>query len=302
MKKIEDVLSQIGQGVLTEESTKMLAEAFSEAVEVAVKEKVTLQVEQALKTLDEEHSNALEHLLEKIDNDHSNKLISVVEKLDKDHTEKLEYLIGDQKKKLYEDAKTFKSNLVTQISNYLDVYLDKAVPADQLKEAVENKRAQKILSEMKQILALDEQFVNETIKEAVQDGKATIDTLKQELNEAVKHNIELSQNFKVAQSELILERQTANFSKEKKDYVLRVLSEKNPEYITENFDYVVKMFEKDDEEKSQLLAESEKKSSRVLVEKFDTPKIIKESNSSEASPTGEDVVGYLSALKKQDRK
>lgn len=300
--KIEDVLSQIGQGVLTEESTKMLTEAFNEAVERGIQEKVTLQVEQALKQLDEEHSTKLEQLLEAIDNDHSNKLVSVVEKLDQDHTEKLTYLVSAHKKELHEDAKKFKSDLVSQISNYLDVYLDKAVPAEQLKEAVENKRAQKILGEMKQILALDEQFINDTVKEAVKDGKDTIDMLKQELNEAVKHNIELSQSLKVNQASLILEKNTKDFSKEKKDYVLRVLSEKNPEYITENFDYVVKMFDKDEEEKAQLLTDEAPKSSRVLVEKVDTPKTIKESTNSETPSNGESVTGYLSALKKQDRK
>ena len=203
--KIEDMLSQVSDDVLTEDSKKMLAEAFDDAVKAAVSEKLELEVNSALQKLDEDHSTKLEQLLESIDVDHTGKLVAVLEKIDADHTEKLEFLIKKHDKVLQEDAKTFKESLIAQLSNYIELYVEKTIPRDELREAVENKRAQKMITQMKQVMALDDSFINETIKEAVADGRQTIDGLKQELNEAIKKNIEISQSLKTKSTELMLE-------------------------------------------------------------------------------------------------
>lgn len=299
--KIEDVLSQVSEGVLAEDSKKLLAEAFDDAVNSAVSEKLDLEVSSALQKLDEEHSMKLEQLLEAIDADHTTKLVAVLEKIDSDHSEKLQYLIKKHDSILKNDAKAFKESLITQLSNYMELYVEKAIPTAELREAVENKRAQKILDNMKQMMALDDTFINATIKEAVADGRKTIDSLKQELNEAVKQNIQITQALKTRSSELVLEKSTAGLSKDKKNYVMRMLKDKDPEYITENFGYVVKMFDKDDEGQRELVSEQATKSSKTIKDKVDTqPRstIIEESSS---VPSVEGVGGYLSAMKRQDR-
>lgn len=300
-KKIEDVLSQISEDVLTEDSKKMLTEAFEEAVGVAVSEKLEIEVSAALQKLDEDHSVKLEQLLEAIDTDHSNKLMAVLAKIDEDHTEKLNYLIKKHNKTLKEDASEFKENLLTQLSNYIELYIDKSIPREELQEAVANKRAQKILSQMKQMIALDDSYINDTIKEAVEDGRKTIDGLKSELNEAIKQNIEVTQAFKAKSAELILEKNTAGLTKEKKQYVMRMLKDKDPEYITENFNYVVKMFDKQDEEQKELVTEQATKSAKIITEKVDTPRVESKVEISSSAPEGEGVVDYLSVLKRQDR-
>jgi inorganic pyrophosphatase len=300
-KKIEDVLNQISEDVLTEDSKKMLSEAFAEAVEATVTERLDLEVSNALQQLDEEHSAKLEQLLEAIDTDHSQKLVAVLEKIDKDHTEKLEFLIKKHQKALNEDAKEFKENLLSQLSNYMELYLDKAIPKEELQEAVSNKRAQKILEQMKQMIALDDSFINETIKEAVQDGRKTIDSLKSELNEAIKQNIQVTQALKAKAAELILEKNTAGLPKEKKQYVMRMLKDKDPEYITENFNYVVKMFDKEEEDHKVLVTEQATKSSKIVTEKVDTPRNNKETEKASFAPEGDGVSEYLSAMKQQDR-
>lgn len=300
--KIEDVLSQVSEDVLTEDSKKMLAEAFEDAVKTTVSERLELEVNEALTKLDTEHSGKLEQLLEAIDSDHTQKLVAVLEKIDVDHTEKLEFLIKKNDKILKEDATEFKENLIGQLSNYIELYVEKAIPHGELKEAVENKRAQKMLGQMKQIMALDDSFINETIKEAVADGRKTIDTLKQELNEAVKQNIQINQSLKTKAAELMLEKNTAGLAKEKKQYVMRMLKDKDPEYITENFDYVVKMFNKDEEEQKELVVEQATKSTKTIGGKVDTPRSDRQPvNESSSTPEGEGVSEYLTAMKKQDR-
>lgn len=299
--KINDVINQIGGDVLTEDSKKMLAEAFEEAVEVAVNEKLELEITNALEKLDEEHSTKLEQLLESIDSDHSKKLIAVLEKVDNDHTEKLNWLIKKHKKELHEDASEFKENLLTQLSNYIELYIENTIPRNELHEAVSNKRAQKILEQMKQMIALDDNFINETIREAVEDGRKTIHTLKQELNEAIKQNIQINQELKNKSAELVLEKNTAILPKEKKEYVLRMLRGKDPDYITENFDYVVKMFDKEEEEQKQLVTEQATRKAKVITEKVDTPSNRDAGRNSTSTPESDGAIDYLSILKRQDR-
>lgn len=302
MKKgIEDVLSQLGGDILTEDSKKMLIEAFDDAVNARVSERVEIEVKDALQKLDEDHSVKLEQLLEAIDSDHTQKLVAVLEKIDTDHSEKLVYLVKRHAKIMKEDAAQFKEKLIAQLSGYLDLYIEKAIPRDELKEAVSNKRAQRMVEQMKQIISLDDSFVNETIKEAVEDGRKTIENLKSELNEAVKQNIQITQMLKGKSAELMLEKSTAGLARDKKQYVMRMLKDKDPEYIKENFDYVVKMFDKEDDGQRELVAEQATKAAKIIKEKVDTPrseKIIKEGTS---SVDGDGVGGYLDIMKRQDR-
>lgn len=301
--KISDVLDQIGQDVLTEDSKKILAEAFLEAVEASVNEKLELHIQNALTQLDEEHSEKLEKLLEAIDTDHTSKLSAVLEKVDADHASKLKFVIERYQKTLNKDAIEFKEQLTEQISQYLDLYLEDQLPKEEINEAVKNVQARKVLDKIKQVVAVDQTFIDETIKEAVQDGKETIDNLRRELNEAVKANIELSQSVKSTKANLILEQKTAGFSRDKKAFIMRTLAGKDPGVIEENFDYAMKMFEKDEDDQTQLLSEEAKSKSRIVTGKVDTPPTrIKDETLNESVVPEDGVTGYLSVLQSQDNK
>jgi hypothetical protein len=301
--KISDVLDQIGKDVLTDDSKKALTEAFEDAVKVSVEERVKLDVDNSLKQLDEQHAQKLEQLLGTIDEDHTKKLVAVLEKVDKDHAGKLQFVIERYKKIMTEDAKEFKAQLVESVSNFIELYIKDALPKQEIAEAVKNVQARKIVEQVKQIVSLDEEFINSTVKEAVADGKNTIDTLRGELNEAVKMNIKLAQESKNAKAELVLEKQAANLPKEKKDYVMRALKGKDPEFITENFDYVIKMFEEDENKATRLVTEDAKKKSRVVTEKLDVPASqIKDESLVNEQADQEPVNEYLNVLKSQDNK
>lgn len=294
--KIEDILNQAGEGVLKEESVKLLTDAFNDAVTTQLQERVDIEVKSALEKLDEEHSTSLENLLEAIDIDHSNKLTSVLQKIDEDHTKKLQAIIEHYEKVISEDAKSFKEELVEMVSGYLDTYLNKAIPREELTEAVSNKRAQKILEQIKQLVAIDENFVNDTIREAVEDGNKTIDTLKKELNEAVKANIQLNQTLKGVKSELVLEKNTANFSKDKRNYILRTLAGKDPDFITENFDYVANMFDREEEKNTEILREQ----ATPAAKSIDLKQPVAQKTT--VTESVDEVDAYVSELKKQERK
>ena len=300
--KINDVLDQVGKDILTEDTKKLLAEAFEEAVKASVSEKVTLEVENALKQLDEEHSQKLNKLLESIDGDHTKKLMVVLEKIDIDHTQKLQKLVEYYKRVMAEDANVFKKQLVEKVSNYLDLYIADKIPQAEIQEAVQNVKARKMVDQIKQIVSLDDEYISETIKEAVEDGAKTIEELRKELNEAMKTNIEVAQAKKNVSAQLIIEKKTAGFSKDKKDFVVRVLRDKDPEVIEENFNYVLKMFEKEESENKETILEESKKTSKTVSGKVDVPVSKIKDTSLVTESNGDSVGEYLKVLTKQDGK
>lgn len=294
-------------------------------------ERLTLETENLKQTLDKKYADKLSFVLEKVDKDHADKLQTVVEKIDQDHTAKLQKLVeaidtdhAIKLKKLVEridikhtemlkqiiekyenslndEAKSFQERVVEEVSNYLDLYLDKTVPADQINEAVENIRAAKQIEEIRKIVGVSEEFVDSEIKEALTDGKKTIDSLRGELNEALKENVELNQKIKKAEAHILIESKTADMPAEKKAFITNLLKNKAPEYIEENFSYVVDMFDR------ETLLEVEDAKEEVIAEKLesqqvDRPQVIEEeinfNNEIEHETSSEGVSGYLNEMKK----
>lgn len=264
---ITSLLKEATKDLLTDETLKAITEAFEKKVE----EKVSLAVEAALVKQDEDYSSKLEKVLEAIDADHTLKLEKIVSRIDEVHAAKFKHALTTLDEtharklqklvKLYEnalkgEADAFKNTVVENVSNYLELYLDKAIPAQQIQEATTNTRSRKILEEIKRLVSLDETFVNEQVKEALMDGKRQIEEANAKANEHSKHARLLSEKLAHVEKNLLLEKRVANLPAPKKAYMLRVLSEKDAKFIEENFEYVSEMYEKKEEDNLQTLRES----------------------------------------------
>jgi len=305
MAKFKDILDQVGSDVLTEETKTAIAEAFNGAVTEAVKAKVELEVKEALQEQNLDHAQKLQKVLETIDEDHCSKFKKVVQKIDEDHSVKLKNVIKHYEKLLKEEAETFKKNMVEEISNYVELYIDKTVPARQIAEACENTRAKNILEEMKKLLSIDEEYINENIREALQDGKSTIGKLQRELNEAVKENVKLAKEMSFIKSDLILEKKTQHMAADKKNYVRKILADKSPDYITENFEYVIEMFERDDDVKTDLIVEEAKRETEASkIKTLPKSELINEMNKeikNEDTVADTGVNAYLTEMSRKDK-
>ena len=310
-------MSQDISTILKEATKDLLSEESLKAVSEAVEAKVTLAVEAALVQQDEEYSSKLEKVLEAIDADHTAKLEKIVtriddvhaaqfekalKKIDEDHSEKLQKLVKLYEGALKNGADDFKKTVVENVSSYLELYLDKAIPAQQIQEATQNTRNSKIVEEIKRLVSLDETFVNESIKEALLDGKKQIDEANAKAAEAAKSAQLLNEKVERLETNLLLERKVATLPANKKSYVQRVLAEKSAAYINENFNYVVEMFDKREEEKLQELKESTKPKTQgfdVVTETKEVKRTSKSYSSAGDDDTGEKFVAesYVSLLK-----
>ena len=250
MKEVKDVLKEATKDILSEETLNELQSIFNEAVNTKVK----LHVEKALIEQDEDYSNKLEKLVSAIDTDHTAKLNKVYEAVVADHTNKLKNVIEKYEGMSNNDAKNFKNNLVENISNYLELYIDEAIPAASINEAVKNKRAVAVLEGIKKTLAVDEALANSSIRDAVIDGKNQINEANKKLEAVLSENAALKSKLKEIESKNLFAEKTKDMDPKKVEQVVRLFEGKNPEFVKENFDYTVKMFEKSETERLETLA------------------------------------------------
>lgn len=245
---IKSLLEKLNKDVISEETATAIAEAFETAVNEKVESRITLEVENATAKIDEDHAAKLEKLLQVIDEDHTDKLSKVVDAITENHTEKLEHVVNYYRKALNEKAENFSNKLVEEVSNFLDIALEKAIPSEQLEEAVTNTYARKQLDTIRNMVGVDPDQINESVKGVITQGKTKIDELNDKLNESYKENETLLERIRSIESKAILEEKTKGMPSAKKEFINKLLNDKDSSYIQENFNYVVEMFERSEEE------------------------------------------------------
>lgn len=252
---ITEQLKKVASDVLSEETLQEIEQAFNESVQSKAEDLAQLRVEKALVEQDEEHAVKLEKLLEAIDADHTSKLHRVVESIDKNHTEKLKALVEKFRKEIDGDAVTFKEGLVNNISDYLDLYVEKAIPVQDIQEAVKNKHALGILENLRKALSIDKVLANESVREAVIDGKNQIEQITEQAKQLEQENKTLKESLNSKEADQALVRLTEGLPATKKRHMTKVFEGKSVEFINENFQYTLEMFEKSEKDKLVELKE-----------------------------------------------
>lgn len=271
---IKKQLKKVTKELLSEEALNEIQSAFENAVE----EKAKLHVASALVKQDNDYASKLSHLLEVIDKDHTSKLKKVVKAIDENHSHKLKTIVEKYQSALVNEAGSFKSNIINDVSTYLDAYVEEALPKAKIDEAVRNKRAAIVLEQIKDFLGVDAAVSKKAVKSAIVDGKKQIDEANNKL-EAIQrqHNV-LVEKYNKISSDLLLEKKVAGLSDKKKDYITRIMQGKTAQFINENFDYALNLFNKNESERLHELKESAIK--RSVTKEVDVPRIIEEQASS----------------------
>jgi len=260
----------MNQELLPESLKEILTEDNVQSVEAAIKEKIELTVETALTNQDELYSEKLEELVGAIDKDHTSKLKRVVTAVDSNNAQKLVKVVKKYENDLNDSAGEFKTTLVESISDYLEEYIDETVPQRAIEEATRNRTATEVLSNLRKVLAVDSTLMSESVKDAVVDGKNQISELTYKLEEVEKENKQLLEAFKVTKAQLFLEQKTTGIAEKKKEYLIKVLGDKSPKFIEENFDYTARLFDKKEHEKLKIIKEEAFVKRKV---KADAPKV-----------------------------
>lgn len=288
-KEISELLKEATQGILTDETLGQIQSAFDTAVE----ERVKIHVEKALIEQDSDYTDKLQKLLEAIDYDHSAKLQKVVEALDTNNTNKLKAVINRYQKIIKENADEFKGNLISKVSNYIDIFIEDKIPQKAINEAVRNQKALKLLSNLRESLAIDSALMNESVRDGLIDGKRQIDEAKKIAEDSKKQLLVVTEGLEKTQANLVLESKISHLSDKKKAYAKRVLEGKSPKFIMENIDYTLSLFDKKEEERLETLKE-QAMTSRTT--KIDRPVVEESTETEELVSENTSVSSYLSEL------
>jgi len=276
---------------LPKDIEEVLTNESVEAIETAFKEKLELSVEAALTQQDDLYAEKLETLVASIDKDHAQKMERLVEAVDTNNAKKLAKVVSMYEGQLNEEAASFKETLVESISNYIEEYVDEAIPAEAIMEATRNKEALNVLSNLRNTLAVDSSLMAESVKTAIVEGKTEIDELKAEIAELKSNNQTLTESYNEAKSAAFLESRTAKFTAKKAAYLKKVLSDKTPRFIEENFEYTARLFDRKEKEQMEVIRE-EAISQRTV--KADAPKPVVVEKVEPSTPENP----YLSGLDK----
>lgn len=286
-KNVVDVLKEATKDILTEQTLNEIQQAF----EASVNEKVKIHVEKALAEQDEDHSKKLEALVEAIDKDHVAKLNKVVAAIDENHSGKLKAIVEKYQKALSGEAKNFKNETINDISTYLEAYLDEVVPAEDIKKAVANRKANDTLAKVRNLLAVDAAIAQESIREAVIDGKKQLDEARKELESAKERVVVLEKELNKTQANLLLEQKTRELPENKKKFIQKLLGNKDAAFIKENYDYTLKLFNKTEEERLSTIRDEAEKQTEV-VDRV----VVEEASEKPASKTDDTTSSYLDEL------
>jgi len=251
---------------LPEQAEEVLTEESVQAIETAIEEKIQLSVEAALTSQDELYAEKLQELVGAIDKDHTAKLKKVVKVVDINNANKLITVVKKYENELTGSASQFKTTLVESISDYLDEYIEESVPTEAIEEATKNRTAREVLSNLRKVLAVDSSLMSESVKDAVMDGKTQIDQLTEKVNKFEKENTLLKQAYNKQSSTLILENKTSAMVGKKREYLFKILSDKSPRFIEENFDYTAKLFDRKEKERLSVLKEEAYKTRKVKTD------------------------------------
>jgi len=241
--------------LVPKEAAEVLTEDSVSTIEQAIKDKVELQVEAALTEQDDLYAEKLQDLVTAIDKDHTSKLNRVVEAVDYNNATKLVKVIKRYENEINHKASGFKNTLVESISDYLEEYVDETIPAKAILEATQNRTAKEVLANLRKVLAVDSTLMSESVKEAVVDGKSQIDDLDQKVTKLKRENKQLREAYTTTKADLLLESKTAHLSGKKKEYMMRILSDKSPRFIEENYDYTERLFDKKERQRISVLKE-----------------------------------------------
>lgn len=281
------------KSLLTEDAAQTLSEESIQVIEQAFKEKLDLTVESALAAQDDIYAAKLQKLIKALDKDHTNKLHRVVEAIDKNNFGKLRAVVRRYERVLNNEASKFKTTLVESISNYLEEFIDEAVPKQAIMEATKNKTATKVLENLRKVLAVDTALMSESVQSAVVDGKQQIDTLSEKVSKLEKENALLKEHYTKTKSALILEEKVAGLPDKQKEYVKRVLGDKAPKFIEENFDYTLRLFKKQEQEQLNVIREQAFETRKV---KADRPVITESITGSTVKQVSNPYVAELERL------
>lgn len=251
-KLFEELLNKlIKEEVITEDNKSVFLENFEKKFKTVKEEIYADAIKKAEEITDEDHTKKLEEVTEFLDKDHTKKLEEIAELIDEDHTEKLEEVVS-----FIREEETDK--IVEKLSKYIESNLEDYIPEQKLVDEAKLERFKKTFEEAKQILCINDEFINDEVAEAMKEAKDKIDSQEDELNILTEQRNDIKEKFLKLESRQVINRKTKNVSPKLKAYLETRFLGSSIEDIEEQFDEAIDAFNEDEDvEREKLLKEQD---------------------------------------------
>lgn len=283
---LKNLFSEDVQKILTEESVTAIQEAFDAKVELAV--------ESALELQDEEYATKLKTLIGSLDKDRTKKMARLVEAVDKNNASKLVKVVKLYERESKKDAKKFKKQIIETVGQFIETYISEAVDQKDIAQAVKNKSAFNVLENLRSVLGVDVAMMNNSIKGAVLDGADKIKNLQTENTDLKKKLSNITESYTKIEVKSLLEEKTAKLPESKKNFIRKALQDKSVKFINENFDYTLRLFDKQEKENLITLKEEAINNRTVKPDVVPKQKIVEESLNNNDVTHGDMYISELS--------
>jgi hypothetical protein len=296
MASLKELLKESTKDMLSEDNLekiqKLFEESVNEKVEKKLDEKKQVYVESALAKMDEDHAEKLEKILEDIDQDHTDKIKRVVEALENKHTGMLQNLVKKYQVGVKNEISTFKEDMLTKLDKFFDLVVENAVPQEDIQKAVENTHYKKLFEHVSKLLNLGEVTKNDVVREGLLDAKKQIDTLREQVKSLKGEKQKLIKENMQNETKKLLSEKCEGLTRQKKEYIFKVLGNKDVEFINENFDLTLNLYDENEDSNLEELRKSAK--SKVIEENVDrVEEVVEETDDFDGDPIME---SYLDGL------
>lgn len=283
-KNIADLLPEAITKHLSEESLAALKEEFENLVESKVADRLAVATAAAEASLDEEVNKQTTELVHKIEEAHKLGLEKVVNHLTEKYEDNLAKVRNYYKNQLGREALKFKNQLVESVSNYIDSRVDKLVPYAEVKAAVKNDSAMRVLESFKNILNVNEATVNTSIRSAVLDGHKMLQKAQAEAEAAINEKAAIENQMNLMAENYAFERNIAQLDEDQKNFVIRMAKKAGVEYVNENMGYITNLYEKKlINERKELAAKEMNDRKRTKLQNISRKTLVEKTSASRKS-------------------
>lgn len=240
-EKLKQELKAIFEGLnLDEASMDKIVQIFNENVS----HKVNQEVEVALAEQDNIFSEQLRSFIEKLDVQQTAKMQQLVEALELNYIKKLKLLKEKYDNNYKSQFKKFKTDLLKTNNSFINMYLNKVVPQKMINEAVNHKRQERLIAEMRKLLSIDQAAGKEIIKEGIIEAKKTIDESNSKIESLIEENKKLQNHIDTFKRDILLEKKLSEVNPNKRKSLYNIYKDQTIEQINESFDYSSKLIDK----------------------------------------------------------
>lgn len=243
-KNIAELLPEEISKHLSDESLTALKEEFERLVESKVAERIGIATAAAEASFDEEANKQTTELVHKIEEAHKIGLEKVVNHLNEKYEKNLKMVRNYYKNQLGRNAMKFKNQLVECVSNYIDARVDKLVPYKEVKAAVKNDSAMRVLENFKHLLNVNEATSNKAVSSAILEGHEMLQEAQNQKYEAEAKAQAVQKQLDEMAESYAFERNVAQLDEDKKNFVIRMAKKAGVGYVNENMGYISSLYDK----------------------------------------------------------